>query len=47
MKKLIFSLVLIGTIIVSGLAGYSDLKNTVEKEGDAGAIIFTPKIFDK
>ncbi|QXE02287.1 hypothetical protein [Terribacillus sp. DMT04] len=47
MKKFIFSLVLIGAIVVSGLLGYDDLRNTAAKEGDAGTIIFTPKTFSK
>ncbi|MFS0562772.1 hypothetical protein AB1K91_18815 [Terribacillus sp. 179-K 1B1 HS] len=47
MKKLIFSLVLVGAIVVSGLLWSEDMKNIAAKEGDAGTIIFTPKTFNK
>lgn len=47
MKKLVFSLVLIGTIVVSGLVGYDELKSTAVKEGDAGTVIFIPQIFNR
>ncbi|MFS0559434.1 hypothetical protein AB1K91_01710 [Terribacillus sp. 179-K 1B1 HS] len=40
MKKVVFSLILIGTIIVSSVAGYAEVNKTAEKKGDLGTVIF-------
>ncbi|MFP7492980.1 hypothetical protein SFC66_04250 [Terribacillus saccharophilus] len=45
MKKLIYSLLLVGAIIVGCSVGNDDIKVTAIKEGDAGSIIITPMIF--
>lgn len=49
MKKLIFSLLLIGAIVLSGLVGYADnhLNETAGKEGDLGSAIFSLKLLNK
>ncbi|WP_255220301.1 hypothetical protein [Terribacillus saccharophilus] len=36
MEKVIFTLILAVTIIVSGIAGYTEHSNTAEKQGDPG-----------
>ncbi|WP_176466424.1 hypothetical protein [Terribacillus saccharophilus] len=49
MKKLVFSLLLIGAIIMSGLVGYADQHHneTAGKEGDLGSSIFSLKFLNK
>jgi len=47
MKKIIFSAILIGTIIVSGLAGYSNQEGLAEKQGDFGSAIFSLNLLNK
>lgn len=44
MKKVVFSLVLIGTIIVSSVVGYASDNKTAEKKGDLGSVIFSLNI---
>ncbi|MFS0560932.1 hypothetical protein AB1K91_09350 [Terribacillus sp. 179-K 1B1 HS] len=41
MKKVVFSLILLGTIIVSSVVGYADDYKIVEKKGDLGTVIFS------
>ncbi|SDC37540.1 hypothetical protein SAMN05421663_102234 [Terribacillus halophilus] len=41
MKKVVFSLILIGTIIVSSVVGYAEDNKTAEKKGDLGTVIFS------
>ncbi|MFP7170728.1 hypothetical protein [Terribacillus sp. 7520-G] len=48
MKKLVLSFLFIGTIILSGLAGFSDQnqnENAV-KEGDLGSAVFSLNILN-
>ncbi|MFS0559376.1 hypothetical protein AB1K91_01410 [Terribacillus sp. 179-K 1B1 HS] len=41
MKKVIFALVLIGTIVISSLVGYANHHDTAEKQTDLGSIVFS------
>lgn len=47
MKKIIFSAILIGTIVVSGLAGYANEKGLASKQTELGSIAFPLNILDK
>ncbi|SEN53271.1 hypothetical protein SAMN04489762_2465 [Terribacillus saccharophilus] len=47
MKKVIFSLVLIGTIVISSLVGYANHHGTTEKPTDLGSAVFLLEILDK
>ncbi|MFP7170906.1 hypothetical protein [Terribacillus sp. 7520-G] len=47
MKKIIFSAILIGTIIISGIAGLANQEGLAEKQGDFGSAIFSLNLFDK
>ncbi|MFP7253854.1 hypothetical protein SFC02_06085 [Terribacillus goriensis] len=47
MKKVVFSAVLIGTIIISGLIGYSNQDGFADKKGDFGSAVFSFNILDK
>ncbi|WP_179106536.1 hypothetical protein [Terribacillus halophilus] len=44
MKKVVFSLILVVTIILSGMAGYANDNKTAEKKGDLGTIILSLNI---
>ncbi|SNZ16109.1 hypothetical protein SAMN05421503_2860 [Terribacillus aidingensis] len=44
MKKIVFSLILVGTIILSSIAGYADDNKTAEKKGDLGTAILSLNI---
>lgn len=43
MKKVIFSLVLIGTIVISSLVGYTNHHRITEKPTDLGSTVFLLK----
>lgn len=47
MKKVVFSLILIGTIVISGLVGYGNQDGLASKKGDFGSAIFSLNLIDK
>ncbi|SNZ15454.1 hypothetical protein SAMN05421503_2639 [Terribacillus aidingensis] len=46
MKKVIFSIILVGTIIVSGLLGVANEDGFASKKGDFGSAIHSLNILD-
>ena len=47
MKKVMFSVILIGTIIISGVIGYSNQDGLADKKGDFGSVLFSLNVLDK
>ncbi|MFP7171726.1 hypothetical protein [Terribacillus sp. 7520-G] len=47
MKKIIFSVILIGTIVVSGLVGYTSQENQAGKQTELGSVVFSLNLFEK
>ncbi|MCM3225763.1 hypothetical protein SAMN04489762_2418 [Terribacillus saccharophilus] len=47
MKKVVFSVIVIGTIIISGVIGFSNQDGLADKKGDFGSAILSFNILDK
>ncbi|SEO08826.1 hypothetical protein SAMN04489762_3458 [Terribacillus saccharophilus] len=47
MKKVIFSVVLIGTILISGLVGYADQESHAGKQTELGSAVFSLNVLNK
>ncbi|MFB1097383.1 MULTISPECIES: hypothetical protein [Terribacillus] len=47
MKKVVFSVILIGTIVISGLVGYGNQEGLASKKGDFGSVISSLNLLDK
>ncbi|MFS0562782.1 hypothetical protein AB1K91_18870 [Terribacillus sp. 179-K 1B1 HS] len=47
MKKIVYSLVLVGVIVVSGLLGFANQDNSAEKQTDLGSAVLSLDILNK
>lgn len=47
MKKLVFSVVLIGTIVISGLVGYANQDSNAGKQTELGSVVFSLNVLNK
>ncbi|SDD24710.1 hypothetical protein SAMN05421663_10868 [Terribacillus halophilus] len=47
MKKIVYSLVLVGVIVVSGLLGFANQDSTSEKQTDLGSAVLSLNILNK